>query len=83
MLKSMSTTSQTSPGPLRTSHLALRTFSDHIISGCGMDQEYLEKRGRAIVKRAVSATLVPSTISFNQLGLFGFVSLRCKLFVVV
>ena len=48
-----------------------------------MDQEYSEKRGRAIVERAVSASLVPSTISNNQLGLFGFVSLRCKLFVVV
>jgi hypothetical protein len=40
-----------------------------------MDQEYSEKRGRAIAKRAVSAILDPSTISSIQLGLFGFVNL--------
>jgi hypothetical protein len=39
-----------------------------------MDQDYLEKRGRAIAKRAVSATLAPSTISDIQLGLIDFVN---------
>ena len=65
------------PGPLRTSRHALHTFSDRIISVCGMDQDYLEKRGRAIAKRAVSATLAPSTISDFQLGLIGCVYVNC------
>jgi hypothetical protein len=32
----MSITSQSSPGPIRTSHYILRTFSDPIISVCGV-----------------------------------------------
>jgi hypothetical protein len=33
----MSITGQSSPGPLRTSHHILRTFSDRVISVCGVD----------------------------------------------
>ena len=62
-------TSQSSPELLRASRHALHTFGDRIISVCAMDQDDLEKRGRAIAKRAVSATLGPSAISDNQLGL--------------
>ena len=73
----MSITSQSSPGPLRTSRHTLHTFSDRIISVCGMDQDDLEPRGRAIAKRAVFATLALSTISGIQLGLIGFVFVNC------
>ena len=71
MFNNMNTTSQSSPGPLRTSHLALRTFSDHIISGCGMERGIFEKRGIAIrLEGSIINSSTAFSISFNQLGLF-------------